>query len=149
MKPICSGDTSKWCSLTKKCEKNCVSQFESITKRYEAFYSCQADAKQSYCSAEETCQNELKCPTSITKSIASADPTAFEVVKELYNSQATGGSKIVTPIAKALNEDDTTDMNLPYAGMKTHVEEAYGADLFLAFRCEDESDALCAKIPFE
>ena len=66
--------TFKWCTLTKSCEKNCVSDFESKTIRYDALgeflydpYSCKED--KDFCSAEETCSNELKCPTSITKGI--------------------------------------------------------------------------------
>ena len=66
--------TFKWCTLTKACEKNCVSDFESKTSRYDALgeflydpYSCKED--KDFCSAEETCSNELKCPTSITKAI--------------------------------------------------------------------------------
>ena len=58
--------TFKWCTLTKSCEKNCVSDFESKTGEflYDP-YSCKED--KDFCSAEETCSNELKCPTSITK----------------------------------------------------------------------------------
>ena len=65
--------TFKWCTLTKACEKNCVSDFESKTSRYDREsiefiydpYICKED--KDFCSAEETCSNELKCPTSITK----------------------------------------------------------------------------------
>ena len=73
VRPICDG-SFKWCTLTKACEKNCVSDFESKTSRYDALgeffydpYSCKGD--KDFCSAEETCSNELKCPTSITKAI--------------------------------------------------------------------------------
>ena len=65
--------TFKWCTLTKTCEKNCVTDFESKTTKYDSdgnfidFYTCREDKE--YCSAEETCSNDLKCPTSITKGI--------------------------------------------------------------------------------
>ena len=70
VKPICADD-KKWCTLTKQCEKNCFTKFESLTKRLEAFYACDASDKKLYCSSEKSCLNELKCPTSITKEACS------------------------------------------------------------------------------
>lgn len=104
-----------------------------------------------FCSAEETCYPDLKCPTSISKGVAPADPVSFTVVKELYSGQAVAGKKLVktAQVKKAVNTDDTNDMNLAYAGFKTHEEEAYPGDLFLAFRCSAGSVALCAQLPYE
>ena len=34
--PECS-DGQKWCTLTKKCERNCVTKFESITQKFNGF----------------------------------------------------------------------------------------------------------------
>ena len=156
VRPQClEAPLTKWCTLTKKCEKNCVTDFESKTKKFDDlgefidFYTC--ENKEEYCSAEETCSKQLKCPTSITKGFDVSHPSGYEVVKELFSGQATAGKKIieVNSVKKAVNEEDVTDKNLPYAGYKTHVEEAYPGDLFLAFRCEAGSVALCARLPYE
>ena len=155
--PVCGGETPKWCSLTKTCEKNCVSKFETITRKYAGFqnrlddFSCEASPTKVYCSNEETCLHDLKCPTSITKNVAPGNPVSFKVFKELYNGQVTAGKKVrmYTPFLKELNDEDESDEDLPYAGFKTHAEEAYPGDLFLAFRCSAGSVALCAQLPYE
>ena len=61
------------------------------------------------------------------------------------------GSKqiIKDPFKKILNDEDTSNENNAHAGYKTHEEEAYPGDTFLAFRCSQASSALCAKLPYE
>ena len=78
----------------------------------------------------------------------------FEVVKELFNGRENiVGKKIVNldSVKKAINDEDVSDDTLPYAGYKTHLEESYAGDLFLAFRCpaSQPSEGLCLKLPYE
>ena len=84
----------------------------------------------------------------------SRSPSGYEVVKELFNGRHDlVGKKIIDldSVKKAINDQDITDDNMPYAGYKTHVEEAYPGDLFLAFRCpaSQPSEGLCLKLPYE
>ena len=44
-----------WCSLTKSCEKKCVSELEGLDK-ISAEHTCHVTNDAQYCSNEETCQ---------------------------------------------------------------------------------------------
>ena len=85
------------------------------------------------------------------KKTETASPISYQVVKELFNENVQPGKKIVEveSLYKAVNDQDKADLNLPYAGYKTHEEEAYPGDLFLAFRCTKGTPALCAQLPYE
>ena len=55
-----------WCSITKKCEKKCITDFEALEK-IDAIHACHFTADAQFCSNEETCQKALTCPNSIMK----------------------------------------------------------------------------------
>ena len=84
VRPICGNLV--WCSLTQQCEKRCQSEFETITKMFEAKYKCDPGGAKSYCSFEETCNKQLKCPKSYEDSSAPVGhPEGFEVIEELWS----------------------------------------------------------------
>jgi hypothetical protein len=68
VKPVCVS-TQLWCPLTKKCEKNCVTNLEGQQKITASIsgHTCQTTTNAQYCSGEETCGAVLRCPTSISK----------------------------------------------------------------------------------
>ena len=55
-----------WCSITKKCEKKCITDFEALEK-IDAIHACHFTNDAQFCSNEETCQKALTCPNSIMK----------------------------------------------------------------------------------
>ena len=152
VKPVCSGKLV-WCSITKLCEKKCETKLEALGK-LDAQHSCGVKNDEEFCSNEETCGEklELKCPQSIMKDSSGTEPpVSYEMVKkDLWSGfLIKDKEKFTIPIRKTVNDEDTYDENLPYAGYKTNEEISYMGDVFLAFRCPVDTPALCAKLPYE
>ena len=71
VEPECPASSPNWCSVTKRCETDCDTDFASLmyfpadaNSLISGKYSC---AAQEYCSNEQTCQAKpLTCPASLS-----------------------------------------------------------------------------------